>query len=73
MKKLGISVLALTSVIAVACTPEAGQTEQQRDCISRLYPNYSPRQLVQCLAACKSCLGGNTVTCSMSCKLKGAA
>jgi hypothetical protein len=30
------------------------------------------RQLSQCMDVCKACMNGNTVTCSTSCRLKGA-
>ena len=55
-----------------ACNEEPTATDQQRICIARLYPNYNEKNLDQCMSACKSCRGGNTVTCSTSCKLKGA-
>ncbi len=76
MRKLGIAVWVLIPILAAACTPEGNQnaqTDQQRRCIARLYSDYNPKQLDQCMGACKACMGGNTVTCSTSCKLKGAS
>jgi hypothetical protein len=72
LQKFVIGLLGIAAV-AVACTPEDEQTEQQRICASRLYPNYNSKILDQCMNVCKSCRGGNTVTCSTSCKLKGAS
>lgn len=64
--------LAVVSVVASSCSQEeAKQTDQHRICISRLYAKYNPKDPDQCLNVCKSCLGGNTVTCSTSCKLRG--
>jgi hypothetical protein len=73
MQKLVISLLAVAPLVIVACKPESAQTDDERICTSRLYPNYNPKDLNQCMAVCKSCRGGNTVTCSTSCKLKGAS
>lgn len=69
---LAIVAMAVVSVVASSCSQEeAKQTDQQRICISRLYAKYNLKDLDQCMNVCKSCLGGNTVTCSTSCKLKG--
>jgi hypothetical protein len=38
----------------------------------RNYTSFNPRDMTQCVAACKACDHGNTVTCSTSCTLKGA-
>jgi hypothetical protein len=76
MKELRAVALMLMPILVLSCSQETGhnaQTEEQRSCISRLYPNYNVRQLEQCMRACKSCMGGNTVTCSTSCKLKSAS
>jgi hypothetical protein len=42
-------------------------------CIGNLFPNYSPRNLDQCVKACLSCERGAMTTCSTSCRLKGAS
>ena len=34
--------------------------------------SYNPRDMKQCVDACKACDRGTTVTCSTSCTLKGA-
>ena len=71
LQKLVLSILVIVSL--VACKPEAAQTDDERICTAKLYPNYDVTRLDQCMAVCKSCRGGNTVTCSTSCKLKGAS
>ena len=73
LQKLIISLLAAASLIIAACTPEAAKNDDEQVCASKLYPNYDVTRLDQCLAVCKSCRGGTTVTCSTSCKLKGSS
>ncbi|AWM01448.1 hypothetical protein [Bradyrhizobium amphicarpaeae] len=34
--------------------------------------SYNPRDINQCVSACKSCDRGTTVTCTTSCTLRGA-
>lgn len=41
-------------------------------CAARLPTNFSPRVYEHCFAACMSCEHGTPVTCSTSCKLRGA-
>lgn len=41
-------------------------------CAAELYPSYNPKLLEQCVAVCKKCQHGVTVTCTTSCTLKGA-
>lgn len=71
-KKLIVIQLALAMIAVAACTPEAAEPDGERACAAKLYPKYEVTRLDQCMAVCKSCRGGNTVTCSTSCKLKGA-
>jgi hypothetical protein len=62
-------------VLAMFLTGRSDETEysdQQRACIARLYSSYDAKQMSQCVNVCRSCMGGNTVTCSTSCNLKGA-
>ena len=72
MPKLAIGLLVLASLVITACSQEAAQKDSEQICMSKLYPNYDETQLDQCMAVCKSCRHGNTVTCTTSCKLKGA-
>ena len=72
MQKLVITILAIALLVG-ACKPEAAQTDEERICTAKLYPNYDVTRMDQCMDVCKSCRSGNTVTCSTSCKLKGAS
>ncbi len=68
-----LNVLTALAIGLSSCSKEDGYTEQQRACIAQRYANYDARQLSQCMDVCKACMNGNTVTCSTSCKLKGAS
>ena len=72
LQKFIIGLLAIASLVIVTWTSEAAQTDEERICTLKLYPNYDPKRLDQCMDVCKSCRRGTTVTCSTSCKLKGA-
>jgi hypothetical protein len=53
-----------------------GQTEYsdvQRACIAQRYSQFDARKLSQCVDVCEACVTGTTVTCTTSCKLKGAS
>jgi len=64
--------LVFVSIAIAACSQESSENDAERTCALNLYPSYDVTRLDQCMAVCKSCRGGNTVTCSTSCKLKGA-
>jgi hypothetical protein len=70
--KITIGFLIFAMLAVVACSPEGAQSDAEQACASKLYPNYDVTRLDQCMNVCKSCRNGNTVTCSTSCKLKGA-
>jgi hypothetical protein len=72
LSKLAIGFLVFIPLVIVACSPESAQNDDEQTCAVKLYPNYDVTRLDQCMAVCKSCRAGNTVTCSTSCKLKGA-
>jgi hypothetical protein len=72
LPKLAIAFLAFVSLAIVSCSPESAQNDAEQTCALKLYPNYDVTRLDQCMDVCKSCRHGNTVTCGMSCKLKGA-
>jgi hypothetical protein len=65
-----LTIVALTSV---ACNSDSADTNDERMCAVRLFPNYDETRLDQCMDVCKRCRRGNTITCSTSCKLKGAS
>jgi hypothetical protein len=41
-------------------------------CARRLYGDYSPKNMKQCVDVCISCERGSMTTCSTSCTMKGA-
>lgn len=55
-----------------ACNGEEDVTGSTNRCANELFKSYNPRVLEQCVAACKQCERGTTVTCTTSCTLKGA-
>jgi hypothetical protein len=67
-----LSVLLAFAVLLVSCTPEDETTGSVGRCATDPSYSYNPRIYDQCVAACKKCDHGNTVTCTTSCTLKGA-
>lgn len=66
-------------VAVIICALMTAACDQERDitgsttstCPIRSY-SYNPRDMNQCVNACRSCDRGTTVTCTTSCTLKGA-
>jgi hypothetical protein len=73
LHKLVITLLAIGALALAGCKPEAAEPDSERACALKLFPKYSETLVDQCMAVCKTCGKGNTVTCSTSCKLKGAS
>ena len=70
MRVLAVFILAL---LTAACGQEQQDiTGSTAACPARLYSAYNPRDINQCVNACKSCDHGTTVTCTTSCTLRGA-
>jgi len=67
-------IVAIAASICVAsCWQEqTDYTDDQRRCIAQRYYNYDATKLDQCVEVCKACMNGTPVTCTTSCKLKGA-
>ena len=59
--------LAIVAVALAACSQEPDYTPEQRACIASHHPTYEPRNLSQCVDACRVCMRGNVVTCNTSC------
>jgi hypothetical protein len=72
LSKLAVGFLAFASLAIAACSPESAPNDAEQACALKLYPGYDETRLDQCMNVCKSCRSGTTVTCSTSCKLKGA-
>lgn len=69
MRLVAVIMLAL---MTAACDQEQDITGSTMPaCPLRSY-SYNPRDMNQCVAACKSCDRGTTVTCTTSCTLRGA-
>ncbi|OAF15034.1 hypothetical protein [Bradyrhizobium neotropicale] len=68
MRVLAVILLAL---MTAAGEPEQDITGSTAACPVRNY-SYNPRDMNQCVNACKTCDHGTTVTCTTSCTLKGA-
>ena len=63
----------LALMITTGCQQETDVTgSTSNTCASGLFPAYNPKNLNQCLAVCSKCGRGTTITCSTSCKLRGA-
>ena len=72
MPKLTVVILSFVLFGIELCSQESVQNDAEKTCALELHPNYDVTHLDQCMDVCKSCRSGNTVTCSTSCKLKGA-
>ena len=68
--------MRLVAVIIIALMTAACDQEQDITGSTPVCPlrncSYNPRDMNQCVNACKSCDRGTTVTCTTSCSLKGA-
>ncbi|MBW7968729.1 hypothetical protein [Bradyrhizobium sp. BR 10289] len=69
MRVVAVLMLAL---LTAACNQEPDITGSTAVCPARNYSAYNPRDMNQCVAACKTCDHGNTVTCTTACTLRGA-
>lgn len=69
MRRLAVIFFAL---VTAACNQEQDVTGSTPLCPMRSYSSYNPHEMSQCVAACKACDRGTTVTCTTSCTLKGA-
>jgi hypothetical protein len=66
-----VLMLALTVMTGCQQEPEVtGSTSNK--CVAELFSAYNPKNLNQSLAVCSRCDHGTAVTCSTSCKLRGA-
>ena len=70
MKSAALFVLLILA--APSCSKSDDVTATVDGCAAELYPSYNPKVLEQCVAVCKKCEHGVTVTCTTSCTLKGA-
>ena len=64
----------LSAAALAACTPESSNdvTGTIGDCARKLYSQYNPKDIKQCVAVCIACERGVITTCSTACTLRGA-
>jgi hypothetical protein len=71
-----ILAIVLSAAALAACTPEAGSnaevTGSVDNCARKLYSQYNPKDIKQCVAVCITCERGVVTTCSTACTLRGA-
>lgn len=65
------SAFGLLAVLA-ACSQDADMTGSVASCANKLYSPFNPKNLDECVNVCLSCERGTMITCSTSCRLKGA-
>jgi hypothetical protein len=63
---------ALLALACAACNGEEDVTHSASACANEMFSAYNARVMEQCVAVCRRCERGTTVTCSTSCTLKGA-
>jgi hypothetical protein len=65
--------VVIAMALTVAACNEAGEPSGAPDaCARTVLPSYNPKVMDQCVAVCKQCEHGVTVTCTTACKLRGA-
>ena len=69
-----IIAIVLSAAALASCTPESNHdvTGSIENCARKLYSQYNPKDMKQCVGACIACDRGVTTTCSTACTLKGA-
>ena len=71
-----IIVIMLAAMALAACKPESSSNAEVTGsidtCVRKLYSQYNPKDLKQCVAVCIACERGVTTTCSTACTLRGA-
>jgi hypothetical protein len=65
--------LAIATALLVSACNQANESSGASDtCARTMLPSYNPKVLDECVAVCKQCEHGVTVTCTTACKLRGA-
>jgi hypothetical protein len=68
-----IVAVALAAFTLIYWRGQAEYSDPQRACIAQRYKEFDAKNFSQCVDVCKACMTGTTVTCTTSCKLKGAS
>jgi len=66
------AVLFLMVFAVQSCSKSDDVTGSIDQCATGIHSPYNPKALDQCVDVCRQCQHGVTVTCTTSCKLKGA-
>lgn len=69
---LRCALLVALVLMTAACRSDDDTTGSVDQCMVANFPSYNPKEMDQCVAACKKCQHGVTTTCTTSCMLKGA-
>ena len=69
-----IIAIVLSAAALAACTAESSNdvTGSIENCARKLYSQYNPKDIKQCVAVCIACERGVVTTCSTACTLRGA-
>jgi hypothetical protein len=69
---LRCAILVAVVLMLAGCRSDDETTGSVDQCMVKNFPSYNPKEMDQCVAACKKCEHGVTTTCTTSCFLKGA-
>jgi hypothetical protein len=66
--------IVLSAAALASCTPESSNnvSDAVGNCARKLYSQYNPKDMKQCVAVCIGCERGVMTTCSTACTLQGA-
>ena len=64
--------LLVTLLLLLAACSQDSESDPNIACKLQQIPNYNPKNMNQCVAACIACEKGLTTTCTTACTLKGA-
>ncbi len=67
-----LALVTAMALIVSACNQGDEPTGSIDICARSVFPSYNPKVFDQCVAVCKQCEHGVTVTCTTACKLRGA-
>jgi hypothetical protein len=72
LRKLTIGLLVFALPVIAACSKKSAQKDPDLVCASKVHKDYDPTRMDECIDVCKVCSGGTTISCTTSCRLKGA-
>jgi hypothetical protein len=74
MRRLALvtAVVMSLALMVSACNQADEPPGPNNACARAVFPSFNPKVFDQCVAVCKQCEKGVTVTCTTACKLRGA-